>query len=68
MNWLVGIRTKEGTEFGVGPNITPAGVALAVAAGITFRAGLVNVPVTLAAVPSKYGTRVSVLTGFVLRK
>ena len=68
MNWLVGLRTKEGTEFGIGPNITPAGVALAVAAGMTFRAGVVNVPVTLAAVPSRYGTRVSILTGFVLRK
>ena len=24
LNWLVGLRTKEGTEFGIGPNITPA--------------------------------------------
>jgi hypothetical protein len=68
LNWLVGLRTREGTEFGIGPNITPAGVALAVAAGITLRAGVINVPVTLAAVPSKFGTRVSVLTGFTLRK
>ena len=67
LNWLVGLRTKEGAEFGIGPNITPAGVALAVAAGVTFRAGVINVPMTFAAVPSKYGTRVSVLTGFVLR-
>ena len=67
LNWLVGLRTKEGTEFGIGPNVTPAGVALALAAGVTLRAGIINVPVTLAAVPSKYGTRVSVLTGFVLR-
>src|SRR5262245_49639338 len=67
LNWLVGLRTKEGTEFGIGPNITPAGVALALAAGVTVRAGVVNVPLTFAAVPSKYGTRVSVLTGFVLR-
>lgn len=68
LNWLVGLRTKEGAEFGIGPNITPAGVALAVAAGVTFRAGVINVPMTFAAVPSRYGTRVSVLTGFVLRK
>jgi hypothetical protein len=68
LNWLVGLRTKEGTEFGIGPNLSPAGVALAVAAGVTIRAGVINVPVTLAAVPSKYGTRVSVLTGFTLRK
>ena len=68
LTWMVGLRTKEGAEFGIGPNITPGGVALAVAAGVTFRAGVVNVPMNFAIVPSKYGTRVSVLTGFVLRK
>lgn len=62
VSWLVGLRTKEGAEFGVGPNITPGGVALALAAGV------VNVPMNFAIVPSKYGTRVSVLTGFVLRR
>jgi hypothetical protein len=67
LSWLVGMRTKEGAEFGIGPNITPGGVALAIAAGVTFRAGVVNVPMNFAVVPSKYGTRVSVLTGFVLR-
>ena len=44
LSWLVGIRTTKGAEFGVGPNITPVGVALAVAAGVTFRAGVLNVP------------------------
>lgn len=68
LSWLVGLRTKEGAEFGIGPNITPGGVALALAAGVTFRAGVMNVPMNFAVVPSKYGTRVSVLTGFVLRK
>lgn len=67
VSWLVGMRTKEGAEFGIGPNVTPGGVALAFAAGVTFRAGVVNVPMNFAVVPSKYGTRVSVLTGFVLR-
>jgi hypothetical protein len=43
-------------------------VALALAAGVTFRAGVINVPMTLAAVPSKYGTRISMLTGFTLRR
>jgi hypothetical protein len=68
LSWLVGARTKEGAEFGVGPNITPAGVALAIAAGVTFRAGTLNVPVNFAVVPSKSGTRVSVMTGFSLRR
>ena len=26
LSWLVGLRTREGTEFGIGPNVTPAGV------------------------------------------
>jgi hypothetical protein len=68
LSWLVGVRTREGAEFGAGPNITPAGVALAIAAGVTFRAGTLNVPVNVAVVPSKAGTRVSVLTGFSLRR
>jgi hypothetical protein len=42
-------------------------VALTVAAGVTFRSGALNVPVTFAVVPSKAGTRISMLTGFNLR-
>jgi hypothetical protein len=68
LNWLVGVRTPEGAEFGLGPNITPAGVALAMAAGVTFRAGVLNVPMNFAVVPSKDGMRVSMLTGFTLRR
>jgi hypothetical protein len=68
LNWLVGQRTKDGAEFGIGPNITPAGVALAMAAGVTFRAGVLNIPMNFAVVPSKEGMRVSMLTGFTLRK
>jgi hypothetical protein len=67
LTWMVGLRSAGGAEFGIGPNITPAGVALALAGGITFRAGALNVPVTFAVVPSKAGTRVSMLTGFNLR-
>ena len=68
LSWLVGIRTRDGAEFGIGPNITPAGTALVLATGMTFRAGAVNVPVNVAVVPSKSGTRVSILTGFSLRR
>jgi len=67
LSWMVGLRSASGAEFGVGPNITPAGVALAVAGGVTFRSGALNVPMTFAVVPSKAGTRVSMLTGFNLR-
>jgi hypothetical protein len=68
LSWLVGLRTMEGAEVGVGPNVTPAGVALAVAAGVTFRAGVLNVPMNFAVVPTKAGTRVTVLTGFTMRR
>ncbi len=68
LSWLAGMRTRSGTEFGVGPNMTPAGVALVIAAGMTLRAGALNIPFNVAVVPSKSGTRVSVLTGFNRRK
>ena len=55
LNWLVGLRTREGAEFGIGPNITPVGVALAIAVGVTFRAGVLNIPMNFAVVPSKAG-------------
>ena len=64
LTWLVGVRTPGNFEFGVGPNATPAGVALAVSMGQTFRAGALAIPVNFAIVPSKFGTRVSMLTGF----
>ena len=68
VSWLVGVRTPEGAEFGIGPNVTPAGVALAISAGVTFRAGILNVPMNFAVVPTKAGTRVSMLTGFTMRR
>jgi hypothetical protein len=68
LTWLVGMRTANGAEFGVGPNITPVGTALAMAVGVTFRQGFVNIPVNVAVVPSKAGTRVSFLTGFNIRR
>jgi hypothetical protein len=67
LSWMVGARTRDGAEFGIGPNITPAGTALVLATGITFRAGAFNVPVNVAVVPSKAGSRVSVMSGFSLR-
>ena len=67
LSWLVGVRTRDGAEFGIGPNVTPAGTAMVFATGMTFRAGALNVPVNVAVVPSKYGARVSLLSGFSLR-
>ncbi len=68
LSWVVGVRTRDGAEFGIGPNITPAVTALVFATGMTFRTGAMNVPVNVAVVPSRRGTRVSVVTGFSLRR
>ncbi len=67
LSWLVGIRSRGGVEFGVGPNVTPAGTAVAIAAGATLRAGALSFPLNLAVVPSKSGVRVSLLCGFTTR-
>jgi hypothetical protein len=68
LSWLIGMRARNGAEFGVGPNFTPLGAALAFAAGVTYRAGALNIPVNLAVVPSHAGVRVSVLAGFNTRR
>src|SRR5688572_32517198 len=67
-SWVVGLRTRNGSEFGVGPNVTAAGVALALAGGVTLRTGTLNIPMNVAVVPSKAGIRVSFLTGFNMRR
>lgn len=67
LNWMVGARTAKGIEFAIGPNISPGGMAMAAAAGVTFRTGNLNIPVNLAVVPSKSGVRVSLLGGFNMR-
>jgi hypothetical protein len=67
LSWMVGVRSRDGAEFGIGPNITPAGTALVLATGMTFRSGALNIPVNIAVVPAKAGTRVTLLSGFSLR-
>jgi hypothetical protein len=67
-NWMVGVRTKEGVEFAAGPNLTPWGTGMAAAAGVTFKAGNLNIPLNFAAVRSRSGVRVSVLAGFNARR
>jgi hypothetical protein len=68
LNWLVGVRTRMGNEFGIGPNITPAGVGLVLAAGVTVRSGALNIPLNFAVASSKSGARVSIMTGFNMRR
>ena len=68
LNWLVGLRTSAGTEFGFGPNLTPLGVGLVGAFGVTVKNGALHVPFNVAVATSRSGARVSVMTGFNIRK
>jgi hypothetical protein len=68
LNWLTGLRSAGGSEFGIGPNITPLGVGLVVAAGVTMKTGALHVPFNVAVATSKSGVRLSFLTGFNVRR
>ena len=69
INALLGVRGAKGAEIGIGPNVTPVGVGIALAAGTTFRtASGVNFPVTAAVVPGQGGVRLSLLIGFTTRR
>ncbi|RFP64182.1 hypothetical protein D0N36_15300 [Hymenobacter lapidiphilus] len=68
LNALVGIRGPKGFEFGLGPNITPAGANIALAIGTSFKVEDVNFPVNLAVVPGNGGVRFSLLLGFNYRR
>ena len=68
LNWLTGLRTAGGSEFGIGPNITPLGVGLVVAAGVTMKTGALHVPFNVAVATSKSGVRMSFMTGFNVRR
>jgi hypothetical protein len=67
VSWLTGLRSASGAEFGIGPNLTPAGPALVFAAGFTQRSGAMLFPINLSVVPSKAGTRISFLVGYTIR-
>jgi hypothetical protein len=64
LSMLLGLRGPSGLEFGVGPNITPLGAGLVLAAGTSFTSHGINFPVNLAVVPGRDGVRASLLIGF----
>ena len=63
-SWLIGLRQRNGWEFGAGPTLTGAGVQIAIAGGITQSVGSLNVPVNLAIAPGRRGASISITTGF----
>ena len=65
---LFGIRFPNGFEFGLGPNATPVGTALAIGAGWRLQYGGVAVPFNVAFVTSPGALRISFLTGYALRQ
>ena len=66
--WLIGMRTRDDFEAGIGPNASLAGPALALTVGMTFHSGALNIPLDVAYVSSKIGTRASLTTGFNIMK
>ncbi|MBO0358386.1 hypothetical protein J0X19_10555 [Hymenobacter sp. BT186] len=64
LNALIGIRGPKGIEFGLGPNVSPAGANIALAVGTSFRSNGINFPVNFAVVPGNGGVRFSLLFGF----
>ncbi len=67
-SFLIGLRNKNGTEFGVGPNLSLSGAAFVFAGGVTLQSANINFPINLALVPSSKGVRISLLVGFNARK
>jgi len=67
LSGMMGFRTRDGYEFGIGPNISLAGGALGVAVGRSFDYGGINIPINLAVMTSPKGTRFTLVTGFALR-
>jgi len=67
-SFLVGIRTSNGIEFGMGPNISPVGAALAVGIGKSLQYGGVTIPLNLAMVISQGSLRTSFLIGYAIRR
>jgi hypothetical protein len=63
-SWIVGVRTTDDLELGVGPNWTPTGLAFVITAGMSRHFGTLNVPINIAYVPAKVGSRFSITTGF----
>ncbi len=65
---LMGVRLPGGLEFGMGPNVSPVGAALAMGAGISFQYGGVTIPVNVAVVRSQGALRTSFLVGYSMRR
>jgi len=50
---IIGARTANGLEFGVGPNLSLSGIGMLFAVGHNFKSGSLNIPVNLVFMPGK---------------
>ena len=50
---VIGARTADGLEFGVGPNLSLSGIGMVFAVGYNFKSGDLNLPVNLVIMPGK---------------
>ncbi len=67
-SFLLGIRFPHGFEFGMGPNVTPLGTAIAIGIGKSLRYGGVTIPINFAVVRSQGALRTSILVGYAIRR
>ena len=78
---VIGARTSNGFEVGVGPSLSLSGVGMVFAIGKNFQSGSLNMPVNLVFMPGKdvdsdkfggytynSGARISLMVGFNLAK
>jgi len=75
---LVGIRTGNGMEAAIGPNLSVSGIGMVFTIGKNFKSGNLNFPVNIAFVPGKSsawgdggeptGSRISLIVGFNMSK
>ncbi|MDQ6829077.1 MAG: hypothetical protein M3081_09455 [Gemmatimonadota bacterium] len=66
-SWLLGVRLRNGAEFGAGANVSVGGSAAVLAAGVSPTFGSIRIPISVGVVPARSGTRITVLTGFIRR-
>lgn len=64
----IGVRFRNGFEFGLGPSVSLTGFSIAIAMGYTFQAGHLSLPINISILPSKAGARFSLTFGFNMRK
>ena len=50
---IIGARTNKGLEFGIGPNVSLAGIGMVFGVGYNFKSGRLNLPVNISVLPGR---------------